>query len=72
MSRCEGSCAKAERGEPKRQALPANLPRRGIRHEAGDTTCAWSCPMQHVGEDVAEKLDYEPGVYTVERHIREK
>lgn len=28
--------------------------------------------MQRIGEDVAEKLDYVPGVFTVERHIRGK
>lgn len=26
--------------------------------------------MQRIGEEVAEKLDYRPGVFTVERHIR--
>lgn len=28
--------------------------------------------MKRVGEDVAEKLDYTPGVFSVERHIRGK
>jgi len=28
--------------------------------------------MKRIGEDVAEKLDYAPGVFTVERHIRGK
>jgi len=28
--------------------------------------------MSRIGEDVAEKLDYEPGVFTVERHVRGK
>ena len=28
--------------------------------------------MKRVGEDVAEKLDYAPGVFSVERHIRGK
>jgi transposase len=28
--------------------------------------------MKRIGEDVAEKLDYVPGVFTVERHIRGK
>jgi transposase len=28
--------------------------------------------MKRIGEDVAEKLDYVPGVFTVERHIRSK
>ncbi len=55
-----------------RQLLPANLPRRKIRHEPESTTCQCGCRMQRIGEDVAEKLDYVPGVFTVERHIRGK
>ena len=58
--------------QPKRQPLPANLPRREIRHEPESTTCACGCAMKRIGEDVAEKLDYVPGVFTVERHIRGK
>jgi len=64
--------APRERQQPKRQPLPANLPRREIRHEPDSTTCACGCQMKRVGEDVAEKLDYQPGVFTVERHIRGK
>ena len=60
------------RRQPKRQPLPANLPRREIRHEPESTTCQCGCRMQRIGEDVAEKLDYVPGVFTVERHIRGK
>lgn len=56
--------------QPKRQPLPASLPRLEIRHEPGSTTCAFGCQMERIGEDVAEKLDYVPGVFTVERHIR--
>lgn len=58
--------------QPKRQPLPAHLPRREIRHEPETTTCGCGCLMKRIGEDVAEKLDYEPGVFTVERHIRGK
>ncbi len=58
--------------QPKRQPLPASLPRREIRHEPESTTCGCGCQMRRIGEDVAEKLDYEPGVFTVERHIRGK
>ena len=58
--------------QPKRQPLPANLPRREIRHEPESTTCQCGCQMQRIGEDVAEKLDYVPGVFTVERHVRGK
>lgn len=61
-----------EKQQPKRQPLPANLPRREIRHEPESTTCGCGCRMLRIGEDVAEKLDYEPGVFTVERHIRGK
>jgi len=56
----------------RREKLPANLPRREIHHEPQDTTCGCGTPMQRIGEDVAEKLDYQPGVFTVERHIRGK
>jgi transposase len=57
---------------PKREALPAHLPRREVRHEPESTACACGCEMKRVGEDVAEKLDYEPGLFTVERHVRGK
>src|SRR6478609_10089107 len=64
--------AAEDKRQPKRQALPANLPRREIRHEPEDTTCGCGQAMQRIGEDVAEKLDYQPGVFTVERHVRGK
>lgn len=57
---------------PKRQALPADLPRIEIHHEPESTTCACGCQLRRIGEDVAEKLDYQPGVFSVERHIRGK
>ena len=57
---------------PKRQPLPAQLPRREIRHDPASTTCACGCQMKRIGEDVSEKLDYVPGEFTVERHIRGK
>ena len=58
--------------QAKRQPLPANLPRIEIRHEPDSTTCTCGCQMKRIGEDVAEKLDYVPGVFSVERHIRGK
>jgi transposase len=61
-----------EKQQPKRQPLPAHLPRREIRHEPESTTCACGCTLQRIGEDVAEKLDYRPGVFSVERHVRGK
>ena len=61
-----------DKRKPKRQPLPANLPRREIRHEPESTTCACGCTLKRIGEDVSEKLDYTPGLFTVERHIRGK
>ena len=61
-----------DRQQPKRNPLPDHLPRREIRHEPESTTCACGCQMKRIGEDVAQKLDYVPGVFTVERHVRGK
>lgn len=52
--------------------LPESLPRREIRHEPENTLCACGCQLKRIGQDVAEKLDYVPGVFTVKRHIRGK
>jgi transposase len=57
---------------PRRAPLPANLPRTEVHHEPETTMCGCGCALQRIGEDVAEKLDYTPGVFTVERHIRGK
>ena len=58
--------------QARRKPLPPELPRTEIRHEPDSTTCACGCQMRRIGEDVAEKLDYTPGRFTVERHIRGK
>lgn len=57
---------------PRRAPLPAHLPRTDIHHEPDSTVCPCGCTLARIGEDVAEKLDYTPGVFTVERHIRGK
>src|ERR1700688_2567077 len=57
---------------PRRVALPAAFPRREIGHEPGTTECSCGCGLERIGEDVSEKLDYTPGVFEVERHIRGK
>jgi transposase len=67
-----GDKTKTEKKQPKRTPLPPHLPRRDVIHEPADTTCGCGQPMQRIGEDVAEKLDYQPGVFTVERHVRGK
>lgn len=60
------------RAQPRRVALPSSFPRREIRHEPDDTQCSCGCTLERIGEDVSEKLDYTPGVFQVERHIRGK
>lgn len=62
----------APRQQPKRAALPAGLPRVEIHHEPDSTTCQCGCQLKRIGQDVSEKLDYTPGVFTVEEHIRGK
>jgi transposase len=61
-----------KRQQPKRAPLPAQFPRTVIRHEPENTQCACGCQLQRIGEDVSEKLDYTPGVFTVEQHVRGK
>lgn len=60
------------RQQPKRTALPPSLPRVEFRHEPDSTLCRCGCQLKRIGEDVTEKLDYTPGVATVEHHIRGK
>jgi transposase len=61
-----------KKDKPKRAPLPAHFPRREHHHEPENTTCACGCQMKRIGEDVSEKLDYAPGDFTVDRHIRGK
>lgn len=58
--------------QAKRAPLPPHLPRREIHHEPSSTTCSCGCQLKRIGEDIAEKLDYQPGVFSVERHVRSK
>ena len=39
---------------------------------AGGPPGAHGCQLKRIGEDISEKLDYTPGLFTVERHIRGK
>ncbi|MDI3275914.1 IS66 family transposase, partial [Pseudomonas sp. AL03] len=61
-----------KRQQPKRAPLPPQFPRTVIHHEPENTQCACGCQLQRIGEDVSEKLDYTPGVFTVEQHVRGK
>ena len=58
--------------KPKRTPLPEHLPRTVIHQEPNNTQCACGCSLKRIGKDVAEKLAYVPGVFTVERHVRGK
>ena len=60
------------RQQSKRAPLPPQFPRTVIRHEPETTQCSCGCQLQRIGEDVSEKLDYTPGVFTVEQHVRGK
>jgi transposase len=70
----DAQCAKDKKAKqhPRREPLPAHLPRRDVHHEPQNTACACGCAMKRIGQDIAERLDYEPGVFTVERHVRGK
>lgn len=61
----------AARQQPRRQPLPPELPCQELRHEPASTDCCGQ-PMKRIGEDVAEKLDYTPGAFTVHRFVRGK
>ncbi len=62
----------AARQQAKRQRLPEDLPRLDIHHEPDHTRCSCGCQLHRIGQDISEKLDYQPGNFTVERHIRGK
>ena len=61
--------------QPKREALPAHLPRVDQRVEPENTNCPTpDCgqPMVRVGEDISERLDIVPAQFFVQRQIRGK
>lgn len=70
-----GTPDKQPRRQPKREALPAHLPRVDQRIEPEDTHCPTpECgqPMVRVGEDISERLDIVPAQFFVQRQIRGK
>ncbi len=59
------------RRRPKRQLLPAHLPRIEHRHALEHCTCgACGNPLTVIGESIAEQLDVIPAQFFVHRHIR--
>ncbi len=57
------------RQQPKRAPLPPQFPRTLIHHEPDNSHCQCGCALKRISEDASEKLDYTPGVVTVERHF---
>ena len=57
---------------PRRTLLPTHLPRTVLRHEPDSTQCGCGAALERIGEDVSERLDYAPGTFSVERHVRGK
>jgi transposase len=60
------------RKKPGRRPLPASLPRRDIVHDLDEKVCSKGHALQHIGEDVSERLSIIPMQVEVERHIRHK
>ena len=57
---------------PKRAPLPPELPRTEVHHDPENDHCTCGCQLRRIGEEISEKLDYTPGVFHVERHVRGK
>lgn len=61
---------RASRQTPKREALPAHLPRIKERHEPTICNCAiCGSALISIGEDESEQLDAEPARFFVRKHI---
>ena len=61
-----------QKDKPVRRPLPAHLPRERVVHEPACTCSDCGAPMQRIGEDVAEVLEYVPASFKVVRHVRPK
>ncbi len=65
--------ARPSRRHPGRMQLPGTLPRVEVHHDPLTCTCGQcGAPLETVGEEISEKLDYIPGRFQVIRHIRPK
>lgn len=58
-----------QKQKSKRTALPAEFSRTLIHYEPDNTHCPCGCALRRINEDGSEKLDYTPGVFTVDRHV---
>ncbi|WP_141554454.1 IS66 family transposase, partial [Xenorhabdus kozodoii] len=55
---------------PKRQPLPAALPRESVRLEPDSTSCP-DCghPLRFLRDDISERLEYRPATFIVRRYV---
>src|SRR5450631_4728490 len=58
--------------KPKREAIPAHLPRVDQIIEPENTTCSCGEAMVRIGEDISERLDIIPAQFFAQRQIRGK
>jgi transposase len=58
--------------KPVRRPLPEHLPRDVVTHTLACTCPGCGRPMQQIGEDISEVLDYRPATFRVIRHVRRK
>lgn len=59
-----------EKGKPKREALPPDLPREEETLSAGEACSVCGGKLKRLGEDVTEELEYVPGRFHVRRIVR--
>jgi transposase len=57
---------------PARKPLPEHLPRESVVHAPACQCPQCGAPMQKLGEDVSEMLEYVPERFKVIRHVRPK
>ncbi len=64
--------AATDKKKVKAQAygITGRFPRTLIHHEPDNNHCPCGCALKRIGEDVSEKLDYMPGMFTFVRHVR--
>lgn len=61
-----------EKDQPKRKPLPDHLPREEIVHAPEADCIHCGKPMRKMGADVREVLEYIPGRFVVQSHVRPK
>ena len=72
QDRRQKTAQSTDKRKPRRQALPATLPRMEERLEPDSTVCGCGAPLQRIGEEVAETLEMVPSRFWVRRRIRGK